>query len=77
MVVTDFSRVHSQLAHLGVWRSKSMLCRPTLDNRHFGLVHTTVSCTWPELVMLVDTCDVSRHLAVTTHRWMHTRHIIL
>ena len=32
-----------------------MLRRPILDDRHFGLVHNAVSCTWPELTMLVDT----------------------
>ena len=34
---------------------KTMQRRPTLDNKHFGLVHTAVSCTWPELTVLVDT----------------------
>ena len=56
----------------GVWQSKTMLRRPALDDRHVlwvGAHHCKL--------YLARTYDVSRHLAVTTHSWMHIRCVIL
>ena len=47
--------------------SKARLRRPKLDNRHFGLVHTAVSYTWPELTTLVD-IQYSHHKLLGAHK---------
>ena len=47
-----------------------MLCRPKLDNRHFGSVHIAVSYIRPELTTLVDIHSHQKLLG-------HTRHVHL
>ena len=48
-----------------------MLRRSTIGDRHFGLVHIAVK------LYLARTYNVGGHLGVTTHHWMHTRHVQL